>query len=51
MCVEALPPPSGKLTRRGILAGAAALAGTVAAATPAVSADRDTTSAPARSAS
>jgi len=50
MCVEALPPPSGKLTRRGILAGAAALAGTAAAAAPAVSADRDTTSAPARSA-
>ncbi|WP_424921341.1 amidohydrolase family protein [Streptomyces sp. wa1] len=48
MCVEALPPPSGRLTRRGILAGAAALAGTVAAAAPAVSADRD--AAPARTA-
>ncbi|MFE5946353.1 amidohydrolase family protein [Streptomyces sp. NPDC056480] len=32
MCVEATPPPSSKLTRRGILAGAAALAGTMAAA-------------------
>ncbi|WP_030312958.1 amidohydrolase family protein [Streptomyces flavochromogenes] len=32
MCVEATPPPSSKLTRRGVLAGAAALAGTVAAA-------------------
>ncbi|MBT2440333.1 amidohydrolase family protein, partial [Streptomyces sp. ISL-36] len=32
MCVEATPPPSSRLTRRGILAGAAALAGTVAAA-------------------
>lgn len=42
------PPPSGRLTRRGILAGAAALAGTVAAAAPAVSADRD--AAPARTA-
>ncbi|MER6998164.1 amidohydrolase family protein [Streptomyces sp. NPDC000410] len=36
MCVEATPPPSSRLTRRGILAGAAALAGTVAAAGPAV---------------
>ncbi|MFJ6854201.1 amidohydrolase family protein [Streptomyces sp. NPDC091271] len=41
MCVEALPPPSGKLTRRGVLAGAAALAGTVAAAAPAVAAPAD----------
>ncbi|MFF1508681.1 amidohydrolase family protein [Streptomyces sp. NPDC058326] len=34
MCVESTPPPSAKLTRRGVLAGAAALAGatTVAAA-------------------
>ncbi|MBP2586482.1 imidazolonepropionase-like amidohydrolase [Streptomyces sp. PvR006] len=32
MCVEGTPPPSNKLTRRGILAGAAALAGTLAAA-------------------
>ncbi|MFB4421165.1 amidohydrolase family protein [Streptomyces sp. QL37] len=38
MCVEALPPPPGRLTRRGVLAGAAALAGTVAAAAPAVAA-------------
>ncbi|MEU3298918.1 amidohydrolase family protein [Streptomyces sp. NPDC006678] len=35
MCVAATPPPSNKLTRRGILAGAAALAGTAAAITPA----------------
>ncbi|WP_250292257.1 amidohydrolase family protein [Streptomyces atroolivaceus] len=44
MCVEALPPPPGRLTRRGVLAGAAALAGTMAAATPAVAgpAGRDT---------
>lgn len=35
MCVEATPPPSGRLTRRGVLAGAAALAGTMAAVTPA----------------
>ncbi|MFD5137536.1 amidohydrolase family protein [Streptomyces sp. NPDC058378] len=41
MCVEALPPPSGRLTRRGVLAGAAALAGTVAAAAPAVAAPAD----------
>ncbi|MEU9998209.1 amidohydrolase family protein [Streptomyces sp. NPDC050848] len=33
MCVEATPPPSSRLTRRGVLAGAAALAGTMAAAT------------------
>ncbi|MFE6818881.1 amidohydrolase family protein [Streptomyces sp. NPDC057677] len=32
MCVEGTPPPSSKLTRRGVLAGAAALAGTLAAA-------------------
>ncbi len=30
MCVENNPPPSGRLTRRGVLAGAAALAGTSA---------------------
>ncbi|MEV0115002.1 hypothetical protein AB0H77_17345 [Streptomyces sp. NPDC050844] len=30
MCVENTPPPSSRLTRRGILAGAAALAGTTA---------------------
>ncbi|MFE4213518.1 amidohydrolase family protein [Streptomyces sp. NPDC056844] len=41
MCVEALPPPSGRLTRRGVLAGAAALAGTVAAAAPATAAPAD----------
>ncbi|MFD3944776.1 amidohydrolase family protein [Streptomyces sp. NPDC058579] len=35
MCVEATPPPSSRLTRRGVLAGAAALAGTMAAATAA----------------
>ncbi|MFG2332421.1 amidohydrolase family protein [Streptomyces sp. NPDC048604] len=41
MCVEAVPPPSSSLTRRGILAGAAALAGTmaVAGAAPASAAD------------
>ncbi|MFC7304187.1 amidohydrolase family protein [Streptomyces monticola] len=31
MCVESTPPPSARLTRRGVLAGAAALAGTTAA--------------------
>uniref|UniRef100_A0AAU1U5A0 Amidohydrolase family protein n=1 Tax=Streptomyces sp. NBC_00119 TaxID=2975659 RepID=A0AAU1U5A0_9ACTN len=31
MCVENCPPPSNRLTRRGVLAGAAALAGTTAA--------------------
>ncbi|MEV5981183.1 amidohydrolase family protein [Streptomyces sp. NPDC052114] len=31
MCVENTPPPPSRLTRRGILAGAAALAGTTAA--------------------
>ncbi|MEU5952881.1 amidohydrolase family protein [Streptomyces sp. NPDC047525] len=31
MCVESIPPPSSRLTRRGVLAGAAALAGTTAA--------------------
>ncbi|MFI7102549.1 amidohydrolase family protein [Streptomyces sp. NPDC050161] len=31
MCVESVPPPSSRVTRRGILAGAAALAGTAAA--------------------
>ncbi|MFF0431131.1 amidohydrolase family protein [Streptomyces sp. NPDC004327] len=30
MCVDAIEPPSPRLTRRGVLAGAAALAGTVA---------------------
>ncbi|MER5253539.1 amidohydrolase family protein [Streptomyces sp. NPDC002855] len=30
MCVESIPPPSSRLTRRGVLAGAAALAGTTA---------------------
>lgn len=30
MCVESIPPPSSRLTRRGVLAGAAALAGTSA---------------------
>lgn len=30
MCVESTPPPPGRLTRRGVLAGAAALAGTSA---------------------
>ncbi|WP_409060600.1 amidohydrolase family protein [Streptomyces sp. SYP-A7185] len=30
MCVENTPPPSSRLTRRGVLAGAAALAGTSA---------------------
>ncbi|MFJ8868008.1 amidohydrolase family protein [Streptomyces sp. NPDC102473] len=40
MCVEAIPPPSGRLTRRGVLAGAAALAGTMAAAVPADAASR-----------
>lgn len=33
MCVENTPPPSGRLTRRGVLAGAAALAGTSAVLT------------------
>ncbi|WP_304364548.1 hypothetical protein [Streptomyces sp. Wb2n-11] len=42
MCVEAVPPPSGRLTRRGVLAGAAALAGTVAAASPASAAQGGT---------
>ncbi|MEU2243668.1 amidohydrolase family protein [Streptomyces sp. NPDC018338] len=35
MCVDATPPPSARVTRRGVLAGAAALAGTLAAAGPA----------------
>ncbi|MDQ1012774.1 imidazolonepropionase-like amidohydrolase [Streptomyces sp. V4I23] len=38
MCVDAAPPPSSRLTRRGILAGAAALAGTVAVASTAATA-------------
>ncbi|RZE08214.1 amidohydrolase [Streptomyces albidoflavus] len=37
MCVENTPPPSGRLTRRGVLAGAAALAGTSAVLAQAVS--------------
>ncbi|MFD9243960.1 amidohydrolase, partial [Streptomyces sp. NPDC059556] len=41
MCVEGTPPPSSKLTRRGILAGAAALAGTLAAAGQATAAAGD----------
>ncbi|MFJ2054890.1 amidohydrolase family protein [Streptomyces sp. NPDC087908] len=39
MCVEAIPPPSRSVTRRGVLAGAAALAGTAAAAGRASAAD------------
>ncbi|WP_199551009.1 amidohydrolase family protein [Streptomyces sp. N35] len=35
MCVEDAPPPSSRMTRRGVLAAAAALAGTAAAVTPA----------------
>ncbi|MFI8992882.1 amidohydrolase family protein [Streptomyces sp. NPDC053542] len=31
MCVESVPPPPSRVTRRGVLAGAAALAGTAAA--------------------
>ncbi|MFJ5074635.1 amidohydrolase family protein [Streptomyces sp. NPDC088553] len=46
MCVEATPPPSGELTRRGILAGAAALAGTMAAAGQATAAVADSGTAP-----
>ncbi|MFC9759469.1 amidohydrolase family protein [Streptomyces sp. NPDC056921] len=38
MCVESVPPPSSRLTRRGVLAGAAALAGTAAALSVAPSA-------------
>ncbi|WP_406065110.1 amidohydrolase family protein [Streptomyces sp. NBC_01077] len=48
MCVEATPPPSSKLTRRGILAGAAALAGTMAAAGQAAAAAGDHGAAPGR---
>lgn len=53
MCVEAIPPPSGRLTRRGVLAGAAALAGTMAAAAPSTAAptNRDAASPAGRSAS
>ncbi|MFJ8676145.1 amidohydrolase family protein [Streptomyces sp. NPDC093589] len=48
MCVESAPPPPSRVTRRGVLAGAAALAGTAAAlsaapraaATPAPTAHR-----------
>ncbi|MFJ3582361.1 amidohydrolase family protein [Streptomyces sp. NPDC090127] len=36
MCVEGTPPPSSRLTRRGVLAGAAALAGTMTVATTAI---------------
>ncbi|MFG2429353.1 amidohydrolase family protein [Streptomyces sp. NPDC048590] len=49
MCVEALPPPSSRLTRRGVLAGAAALAGTVAAAGPATAGPRSADARPAAS--
>ncbi|GAA2942106.1 amidohydrolase family protein [Streptomyces enissocaesilis] len=42
MCVEAAPPPSSRLTRRGVLAGAAALAGTVTVASPASASRRGT---------
>ncbi|MFJ9413665.1 amidohydrolase family protein [Streptomyces sp. NPDC101227] len=47
MCIDAVPPPSPRLTRRGVLAGAAALAGTAgvsgaALATPASAAPRTT---------
>ncbi|MGW8374849.1 amidohydrolase family protein [Streptomyces sp. ODS28] len=38
MCVDPAPPPPSALTRRGILAGAAALAGTATALTTATSA-------------
>ncbi|MFD4941452.1 amidohydrolase family protein [Streptomyces sp. NPDC058239] len=38
MCVDSAPPPPGRLTRRGVLAGAAALAGTAAALSAAPSA-------------
>ncbi|MFD4227899.1 amidohydrolase family protein [Streptomyces sp. NPDC058545] len=43
MCVEPAPPPSSRLTRRGVIAGAAALAGTsalLATATPDAAAAR-----------
>ncbi|MGI5472907.1 amidohydrolase family protein [Streptomyces sp. CA-132043] len=40
MCVAPLPPPSSRLTRRGVLAGAAALAGTAALTTSASAAPR-----------
>ncbi|MCK7626614.1 amidohydrolase family protein [Streptomyces sp. RS10V-4] len=33
MCVESVPPPPSRVTRRGVLAGAAALAGTAALST------------------
>ncbi|MFG2631860.1 amidohydrolase family protein [Streptomyces sp. NPDC048473] len=38
MCVDSAPPPPGRVTRRGVLAGAAALAGTAAALSAAPSA-------------
>ncbi len=38
MCVEPAPPPSGRMTRRGVLAAAAALAGTATVVTPAAAA-------------
>lgn len=53
MCVEPAPPPSGRATRRGVLAGAAALAGTAAvlsAAPRATAAPATATAAPARGA-
>ncbi|MGW1658585.1 amidohydrolase family protein [Streptomyces atratus] len=45
MCVESAPPPPSRVTRRGVLAGAAALAGTAAApaAAPSVAAAHETT--------
>lgn len=53
MCVENTPPPSSRLTRRGVLAGAAALAGTtavLAAAAPQADAADAAATAPAREA-
>ncbi|MFB7080281.1 amidohydrolase family protein [Streptomyces sp. NPDC056308] len=38
MCVDSVPPPPGRVTRRGVLAGAAALAGTAASLSAAPSA-------------
>lgn len=43
MCVESIPPPSSRLTRRGVLAGAAALAGTTAALTAATASQANAT--------
>ncbi|PJN39515.1 amidohydrolase [Streptomyces sp. CB02959] len=45
MCVESVPPPPSRVTRRGVLAGAAALAGTAA-----LSAAPEAAAAPARGA-